>query len=60
MAEEQTLPRDPISNTVYLIEAINGFIYSLIFWLPYKLGLPIPPPIFARMSKLVREKVSEV
>jgi hypothetical protein len=41
------LPRDPVSNIIDLILHVNGFLYSMIFWLPAQLGLPIPPPIFA-------------
>jgi hypothetical protein len=51
MSEDRSLPRDPITNTIDLIETLNGFLYSMIFWLPYKLGLPIPPPILARSAK---------
>jgi hypothetical protein len=31
-----------------LVQAVNGYLYSILFWLPSKIGLPVLPPIFAR------------
>jgi hypothetical protein len=49
------LPRPPITNEIVLLQAINGYIYSVIFWGPKLLGFPVLPPVFgARQIALPR------
>ena len=46
------LPRGPVSNEIDLAQTVAGFVYSVIFWLPKQIGLPVPPTLIAKQIKL--------